>query len=464
MGKLRFFLALWIAKGARLLLRLMGRNATHFPGKVALKLCPDFLKWAPKPPVIIAVTGTNGKTTTCNMIDDILESRGLRVLDNRSGSNVMGGIASCFVTGSSLLGRTKHDVAVLEVDERASPRIYPYVKPDYILITNLFRDSIMRNAHPEYIADILSGAIPEGTKLILNGDDLITCSVAPENERVHFGIERQPGEGDTCINLLNDMQICPVCHSELAYDFVRYHHIGEARCVNCDFRSPARDYMVRDVDFQAMTMSVEEAGEKHPYRLLSDSIFNVYNQAAAISLLRQMGMTHEEIAAAMESIGIVSTRYKQEEVGDVHLVSHMSKEKNALANSRVFDYVAGRPGKKELFMMMNCIGDSKHWSENVCWLYDCDFEFLAKDDITRIVATGPRAKDYVFRLQLAGYPADRIRCEMDEFQATELLAYEPGETVYLFYGTDSLDLAIQVREKLKQVAVERAGRSESDEN
>ena len=360
MGKLRFFLALWIAKGGRFILRLMGRNASHVPGGVALKICPDFLKQAPKPPVIIAVTGTNGKTTTCNMIDDILEARGLRVLDNRTGSNVAGGIASSLVVGTNILGRTKYDVAVFEIDERSSPRIYPYIRPDYVLITNLFRDSIMRNAHPEYIADILSQAIPAGTKLILNGDDLLTCSVSPENERVYFGIERQPGEGDKCINLLNDMQVCPVCHSELTYEFVRYHHIGEARCTSCGYRSPARDFMVRDVDFGAMTMAMEEKGVKYPYKLLSDSIFNVYNQAAAVSLLRQMGVSHEEIAAVMNGIRIVSTRYDVEEVGDVHLVSQMSKEKNALANSRVFDYVSGRPEDKELVLMMNCLGDSKH--------------------------------------------------------------------------------------------------------
>ena len=48
-------------------------------------------------------------------------------------------------------------MAVLEVDERASVRIFPYVKPDYAVVTNLTRDSIMRNAHPGYIADILTG-------------------------------------------------------------------------------------------------------------------------------------------------------------------------------------------------------------------------------------------------------------------------------------------------------------------
>ena len=43
MSSIRFIFALWASKGARLLLRLLRRNATYFPGYLALKLCPDFL-------------------------------------------------------------------------------------------------------------------------------------------------------------------------------------------------------------------------------------------------------------------------------------------------------------------------------------------------------------------------------------------------------------------------------------
>ena len=79
---------------------------------------------------------------------------------------------------------------MLEIDERSSKRIYPFMKPDILALTNLFRDSIMRNAHPQYIADFLTDSIPPETKLVVNADDLIAASVAPDNPRVYFGIER----------------------------------------------------------------------------------------------------------------------------------------------------------------------------------------------------------------------------------------------------------------------------------
>ena len=252
---------------------MLGRNATNFPGQVAIKLCPSFLKHIGKPKKIIAVTGTNGKTTVCNMTCDILEQSGVKVLNNRLGSNINSGIATSLLLGCTIWNRPKYETAVFEVDERSSLRIYEHVKPDILLITNLFRDSIMRNAHPGYIADFLTGSIPKETKLILNADDLISCRVAPENERVYFGIDKMDTDITECVNLINDMRICPVCSGELQYDYLRYHHIGKAHCADCGFRSPAYDYWAKDVNIPDRAMVFAEKGEEHPYPL---SLIHIY--------------------------------------------------------------------------------------------------------------------------------------------------------------------------------------------
>ncbi|MBR6259440.1 MAG: hypothetical protein IKR21_04435 [Oscillospiraceae bacterium] len=208
---MRYLAALWASKLARLVMRILKYNATNYPGELAIKLCPDFLGRIGKPKTIIAVTGTNGKTTVSNLICDTLEKAGRRPLNNRLGSNIASGIATSLISGAGIFGKAKHDIAVLEIDERSAPRVYPYVKPDYLVITNLFRDSIMRNAHPEYIAGILTKNIPAKTKLVLNGDDLISSGVAPGNPRVYYGIDALPGDITECINLINDMRACPKC-------------------------------------------------------------------------------------------------------------------------------------------------------------------------------------------------------------------------------------------------------------
>lgn len=458
MGWIRFIIALWVGKGARAALRLLRRNATYFPGYVALKLCPDFMGRVGKPKKIIAVTGSNGKTTVSNLLNDVLTGEGHRVLNNQLGSNVAAGIATSLLYGSGFFGKAKYDMAVLEVDERSSRRIYPYVKPDYLVITNLFRDSPMRNAHPQYIAGFIEGTVPKTTRLILNADDLISSRICPDNPRVYFGLDRMATDVTECINHINDVQICPVCSGELIYEYRRYHHIGRAHCRDCGFESPDSDYFATDIDTEAMTMTVSDQDVKESFGLLSDSIFNIYNMVTVIATLRELGLSFDAIKAGLEKTKIVETRFNAQKAGDVTVVMQMSKDKNALAGSRAFDYISGLPGDKEIILMMNCLHDQEHWSENVTWLYDCDFEFLNKDNIRRIVATGPRAKDYVLRLLLAGVPADRIRCTASEMDAPALLAYTPGESVCLFYGTDALDLVYRVQGRIKKLAEEAAMR------
>ncbi len=458
MDRLRFIFALWVSKCARVALRLLRRNATYFPGFVALKLCPNFMGRIGKPKKIIAVTGSNGKTTVSNLLNDILTDKGYRVLNNQLGSNVAAGIATSLLLGSTLSGKSKYNMAVLEIDERSSKKIYPYVNPDYLVITNLFRDSPMRNAHPQYIADFIESAVPKTTKLILNADDLISSRICPDNPRVYFGLDRMATDVTACVNLINDVQICPSCRGTLEYDYRRYHHIGKARCGNCGFKSPESDYFATDIDTEARTLTVSDKDSTMEYRLLSDSIFNIYNMVTVIAALRELGLTHEEIKAGLEKTKILETRFNAQKAGDVTVIMQMSKDKNALAGSRAFDYISGLPGQKELILMMNCIHDQQHWSENVTWLYDCDFEFLNKDNITRIVATGPRAKDYRLRLLFAGVPEEKILCTMNEMDAPELLEYNSGESVCLFYGTDALDLVYKVQGKIKGLAEEAAKR------
>ncbi len=459
MGKLRFLFALWMAKLSIPVLKITHHNGTDFPGSLAVKLCPNFLEYIGRPETIVAVTGTNGKTTVANMLGDALAAEGKKVLSNRAGSNIVSGISTALLKGCDLLGRIRpdYDLAVLEVDERSSLRIYPHIRPNYIVVTNLFRDSIMRNAHPGYIADILSRAFPKSSKLILNADDLISASVAPENERVYFGIDRLPTDVTECENLLNDMRICPKCAGKLHYEYRRYHHIGRAVCEGCGFRSPDSDYLGTDLDFAAHTMRVREGARSYTYPLVSDSMHNIYNTVTVVAVLRQIGFAPESIARSMAGVKVLSSRLSEESIGGVKVVMQMSKDKNALACSRNFDYIRSKPGKKELLVMMNCMGVAKSWSENPSWMYDTDFEFLNNDDVTCLVCAGPRAYDYRLRLLLAGIPEEKIRLAEDEFAALRLLPLTAGDTVYILYGVDGMPLAFRVKGRLKEMLTAKEG-------
>lgn len=461
MGKLRFLLALWMAKLSVPALKITRHNGTDFPGTLALKLCPDFLRYVGRPETIIAVTGTNGKTTVSNLLADMLEKDGHRVVINRAGSNVASGVATAMLKSCDLLGRVKdYDMAVLEVDERSSVRVYPYITPDIIAVTNLFRDSIMRNAHAEFIAGIISRSVPASSLLVLNADDLISSGLAPENRRVYFGIDRLETDTVDCENLIDDVRICPRCAGKLRYEYRRYHHIGRAHCQDCGFHSPDSDYLATAVDIDAGTMRLRENGEEYSYQLITDSMFNVYNMVTVITVLRQLGYSHGRIAELMDTCAITESRHNVETAGRVTVIREMAKDKNALACSRVFQYIAQRPGKKEVMLLMNSLTDVPHWSENPCWFYDTDFEYLADESIVRVVCTGLRCEDYKLRCLMAGIPEEKLVCARDERDAAAMMAYEPGDELYVLYGTDTLQLAYEVYEQMKDIARERAGEKE----
>ena len=452
---IEFYIALWGAKIGMQLLKLLRRNASFFPGKFALSICPDFMARINKPKTIIAVTGTNGKTTVCNMIEDVLKDNNYNFIDNKLGSNVNSGIATTFIKGSNFMGKTKKDVAVLEVDERSSNKVYPYITPTYLVCTNLFRDSMLRNAHTEFISGILTKYIPKETKLILNGDDLISSNIAPSNERVYFGIDRLDTDTDKCINIVNDVAICPKCNSKLNYDFVRYNHIGRAHCSNCNFCSPKIDYEVTNINLieKKMTMSVN--GNEEQYDLITDNIINIYNMVAVIALLRQFGLTAEQLNNSLKKQKIVETRYAEETIKGKKIVTHLAKGMNPIACSRVFDYIKKEPGNKAVILILDDFHDSLTSSENITWHYDADYEFLKDDSIKQIIVTGVRNLDTYVRLQMADVPKERIVHMRDEIAATSHLQIQDVDSIYILYDVYTIHLRDEVKKKVIEIINEK---------
>lgn len=441
---LRFLIALWISKAAMFLQKLLGMNASYFPGKLAIKLCPDFLGRIDKPETIITVTGTNGKTTCCNMLLDILTENGYDVLNNKAGSNIDAGIASALIAEASLTGRVSKKLGLFEVDERSSKKIYAYVHPNYTVCTNLFRDSIQRNAHPEFIFSFIDSSLPDDTHLILNADDPISSRLREGNKRSYFSIGRLPTDRDKCINIINDMRMCPKCHSGLEYEYVRYHHIGKMRCPVCGFASPEPDFLASP-DWEKGSFTVRTADGEEEYPLVSSSVFNTYNQVTVVAMLRTFGLSAEAIAKSFSHLKIVETRFTSVKKNGVEVITNMTKGQNPVACSIVFDYIRNEPGRKEVILMLDDM-TYKKTTEIMTWVFDADFELLNHESITRVVAAGVRIHDYHLRLLLAGIPEDKIRCVENEADAPKELALERGEKVFILHDLTTPVMTKRVRD------------------
>ncbi len=447
MSKLRYFIALWASKSAYILLKLLKRNATMFPGYLALKICPDYLAQTKKSPNVLCVTGTNGKTTTTNMVADILSESGYRVVSNRYGSNINTGVATALTHSVNVFGKPKIDVLALEVDERFSRLILPFIKPDYLIVTNLFRDSIKRNAHPEYIFSILDTYVPKTTKLILNADCLQSSQLLKDNERVYFSIDRLPTDVTECVNLINDFSFCPKCNEKLKFNFLRYHHIGNAYCPNCDFKSYEAKYHLTNIDYDNQLITVSIDGKEDTYPMVNRALYNIYNELAAISLMNEFNVDTEKVKDYLRKISVTQTRYKEGKVGNTSIIRTMAKGQNSVSCSRTLDFVGHEEGEKSVFIMIDDLFERKDSSEFIGWIYDADFEFLNTPEMKQVILAGPRCFDYKLRLLIAGLPEEKIFCEEDEFKAIKLIDKNVSK-FYLLHDTSTYDLACEVEEKI----------------
>lgn len=451
----KFYIVLYLAKLSRIALKLIGRDATYFPGKLAVTLCPDFLGRIDKPKTIIGVTGTNGKTTVCNMIEDCLKENGYQFIDNHLGSNINSGLASALIEGATLLGKQKKDLAVFEIDERSAVKIYPYITPTYLVCTNLFRDSLKRNAHTEFISNILTNNIPKETKLILNGDDLIVSGLAPENERVYFGIDRLETDLEKCENIVRDITVCPKCDTKLEYDFVRYNHVGRAHCPKCDFASPKINYEVTNIDFEKMKMWVKDEQKEESYDIINNNIINIYNMLATITVLKEIGLTRNQINPILKKQKIVDTRYSKEKVKNIEIITQLSKGMNPIACSRAFDYVRKEEGNKAVFVLLDDLHEAANSSENIAWHYDTDYEFLNSESIKQILTAGARYLDTYVRLQMADIPKEKIVYGRDEISLVDKLNLEGIDKVFILHDLYSIDLKNQIKKKVEEKILEK---------
>lgn len=449
MKKLRFLLALYSAKAILVTMRFLGRNASHFPGEVAIKICPDFLKQLKKPETLIAVTGTNGKTTVSNLLTSILKINGYKVTNNGFGSNIREGVATTLLEYTNLACKPKNKLAVLEVDERSSVHIFPYMKPDYLVCNNIMRDSLKRNAHTEFITFIVNKALPAETKVILNADDIICSSLGPDNkDRIYFGLDIEKPEGNVKQHV-KDMVYCPKCGGKLEADYIRYNHIGRMHCSSCDFASPQPDYLVTGIDRENETFTVSHGGKEETYHLINDNIVNVYNFCGAVAVLTELGLSSEEISKGLAEAKIVKTRYDRLKSGNMNITMQLSKGQNPIACTRCFSYAAGCPGdEKQVIIIIDDKEDNSGNSESVCWLYECDYSYLNDPSIKRIIFAGPRCKDHYLRAQMAGVNSDIIKITDSFTGGVDLLDPDYLDDIYVLYDPYIIKEAMEVKEQL----------------
>ncbi len=173
---MRLFVSVLIAKLGYFLIKKLGLGSGYvWPGHIALIFYPNLLadKRIKYSKGIVFISGTNGKTTTSKLITHVLESNNYSVTHNKTGANLLNGIAASILLDFSLFKGPKADVGVFEIDEFALPHLLKKISPDALLLLNLSRDQLDRYGEVDIVFDEwykALGKLSKNTALILDSE------------------------------------------------------------------------------------------------------------------------------------------------------------------------------------------------------------------------------------------------------------------------------------------------------
>ena len=401
---MRKFLAILVCKLGHAVGSLVGKGSS-LPGKYALKICPDILARVQLPSRIIAVTGSNGKTSTVEMIAAILRAGGKSVVYNEEGSNQIEGVTTAVLTHATLGGRVRADVLLIESDERYAAHSFRYFHPTEFVITNLYRDQLTRNGHPEWVYDAIVPAIHPDTELLLNADDPLSSCFARGHEKVlWFGLDHCSFDTDTPTGVYHDGACCPVCKAPMEYDFVHYNHIGAYRCTRCDFRRPETAFTVTDADLDAGFLTING---KDRIELAFKSIYNAYNILACYTVCALAGVDGGDIARSISHYVLKNGRIVNWQYHTMRGTLLASKHENSVSYDQSLRYTVQQKEPHAVIIIVDAVS-RKYFTSETSWLWDIDFGMLNTENTSHIYLLGRYANDLYVRFSYTDVPPEKL--------------------------------------------------------
>ncbi|MCR5208079.1 MAG: MurT ligase domain-containing protein [Eubacterium sp.] len=401
------------ARITALILRLFKKGATTLPGRLALKLKYNILTGLSKGVKIICVTGTNGKTTVCAMIEHALKKAGRSYIINGSGANMLSGVTTAFIMNSTLTGKCRSEFAILECDENSLPLITRYVDADIITVTNLFRDQLDRYGETDNTLMKIKEGIKNCPKavIILNADDPVSYSLSTgiDNRVITFGADSDSSDGG-----IPDSRRCPLCGSILKYKSITVSQLGDFYCQRCPYRRRTPDYLIS---------GISETGFLFNDELCSSAlggIYNLYNFGAAAAVISTLDAGDVQ---AICSFSGAFGRMERFSVGNNTALLLLVK--NPAGLTACIKYVSRIKGDISAAFALN---DNSADGRDVSWIWDSDFTPL-KDNFKSVYTVGTRSLDMALRLKYDGITADKIIDGENYRQLIEIIKSADGDFI-----------------------------------
>ena len=403
---LRTSLAVLTARVLSLAGKIAGRQGVTLGGKAALKIDPTILRKLSSQVKgdIIVTCGTNGKTTTNNLIASAYEAEGKKVICNRTGSNMLTGVTDAFLLAAKLNGRIDADAAVLEIDEASTVRVFSFLKPDYMVLTNLFRDQLDRYGEIDITMNFLKKAMDmaPGMKIIVNADDALSAYLAEESGHscVTYGIsEKQPSVSSG--REIREGRFCKRCGEKLIYDFYHFSQLGVYRCPKCGFKRPAVNFDAFGIDLKnGLRFSIRSSdGEIKQIRADYRGFYNIYNILACYSMLKTAGLPADHFDRMLDGYHPENGRNELFRIKGSQVLLNLAK--NPAGFNQNISAVMEDRKEKDLIIVIN---DNAQDGKDISWLWDVDFDRLEDPSVRSVTVSGIRCQDMRLRLKYVSIP------------------------------------------------------------
>lgn len=383
-------------------------------GEIALRLDRHILRrLVPQQSKIILVVGTNGKTTTCKMIQTVLE-KSFSVIHNKTGANLLNGIVGTLLVRSPL-HQLKSPVFVFEVDESNLPLVLQELTPDILIMLNLFRDQLDRYGEVDSIAKKWQESLRKNgrseTTLIINGDDpqlaYLGQKVSLKVKKIkYFGIDDKSLLLEKSEHAVDSIY-CPNCGARLHFSGVYLSHLGDYNCPKCQFSHPKLDLKASKVETSL------------------EGLYMVYNALAATLACQELGSTEDNITNALKEFKPAFGR--QEEIKKDGKTIKVSLSKNPAGfNASLRTVLDSKTGGPILFVLNDRTADGR----DVSWIWDVDFESLQNKSV-QIFVSGDRTYDLALRLKYAGLKNTQVQENLDQALRVALENTGNNETLWV---------------------------------